>query len=383
MAKDIFPLTIAEGYAFCNRTTQQKELYEHMDKSRAVVLLAPRRYGKSSLIHKVCNNWETDKNKLVTSTTLFHACDLQSTIDIIITAAHALLDKIIPTISTANMGRIFSQLKKLNITAKMDGASGWSYGLQISETQQTPESLTTLLKRLNDAAKKFNVQCCFVMDEFQQIATLKDHFPIEAAIREAVQNASNISYVFSGSNRNMLRLMFEDSARPFYHQCQKMMLDRISEKHYINHLQEIAKSKWGKESNLSLIKRIFELTERHPLYINYLCSKVWEGTRSPSLTDINHAWTSICKTEKNDVLLSMNKISTGQRSILIALAKKPESELFSQRFSTSVNMPQSSIQRASKQLEQDDLIYQGDMGQWRPLDPCLKTMVANKAYLHL
>ena len=48
-----FPLGVAENEAFCNRLKDRHELAEHIQQGNHIVLSAPRRYGKSSLIQKV------------------------------------------------------------------------------------------------------------------------------------------------------------------------------------------------------------------------------------------------------------------------------------------------------------------------------------------
>src|SRR5262245_57255095 len=50
---DLFPVTIATGKAFCNRSEERKLLYQSIMHGRHTVLIAPRRYGKTSLINQV------------------------------------------------------------------------------------------------------------------------------------------------------------------------------------------------------------------------------------------------------------------------------------------------------------------------------------------
>src|SRR5690349_5073898 len=48
-ARDYFPLGIATGTAFCNRTQETKLLVENLKNGKHTLLIATRRYGKSSL----------------------------------------------------------------------------------------------------------------------------------------------------------------------------------------------------------------------------------------------------------------------------------------------------------------------------------------------
>ena len=46
---DYFPLSLAVGYAFCNRTVEQRNLTYNLLESRPTLIVSPRRYGKTSL----------------------------------------------------------------------------------------------------------------------------------------------------------------------------------------------------------------------------------------------------------------------------------------------------------------------------------------------
>ncbi len=47
-----FPLGKAYGEAFCNRTAEVKKLVQNIENGKHTFLIAPRRYGKSSLSEK-------------------------------------------------------------------------------------------------------------------------------------------------------------------------------------------------------------------------------------------------------------------------------------------------------------------------------------------
>ena len=44
---------IAQGKAFCNREAEREKLRYNIQTSAATLVMSPRRYGKTSLIHKV------------------------------------------------------------------------------------------------------------------------------------------------------------------------------------------------------------------------------------------------------------------------------------------------------------------------------------------
>ena len=54
---DLFPLSIASGEAFCNRVDETSRLVRCIENRRPVLLVSPRRYGKTSLaLHAIQRN---------------------------------------------------------------------------------------------------------------------------------------------------------------------------------------------------------------------------------------------------------------------------------------------------------------------------------------
>ncbi len=51
--RDFFPLGKAYGEAFCNREKEAEKLLGNVQNGKHTFLVAPRRYGKSSLCEKV------------------------------------------------------------------------------------------------------------------------------------------------------------------------------------------------------------------------------------------------------------------------------------------------------------------------------------------
>ena len=48
-SRQLFPLGKAYGSAFCNRIDETKKLISNIENGKHTFLVAPRRYGKSSL----------------------------------------------------------------------------------------------------------------------------------------------------------------------------------------------------------------------------------------------------------------------------------------------------------------------------------------------
>ncbi len=144
---------------------------------------------------------------------------------------------------------------------------------------------------------KENLSLVMFIDEFQRLKEISQDYSIEAAIRQVAQISKKITYIFSGSNRHLVEDMFFDSNRPFYKMCDTIYLGRIANEHYIDYIQTAAHEQWNAYLTENTIIRILELTENHPYYVNYLCSKLWLYDL-PSEADVDACWDK-CAKEKS------------------------------------------------------------------------------------
>jgi hypothetical protein len=119
-------------------------------------------------------------------------------------------------------------------------------------------------------AKKTKKRVVIFIDEFQQIATLPQHQTIEASMRSVAQELEMVTLIFSGSNRKLLLMMFDDRKRPFFQLCEKIFLERISKNDYVKHLQKLARKHWENFLSENALTSIFELSQNHPYYLNLL-----------------------------------------------------------------------------------------------------------------
>ena len=145
---DYFPINIAQGKAFCNREKERKLLAQYILHGRHTVLIAPRRYGKTSLINQVLS--ELELPYIIAELTL--AASSKDVEDIINKTVRALLYSILPASSKAKQ-KILSLFKWLNpelvLTAKGQKIifhPDWS---QLGATH----SISELLKKLDEAAQ--------------------------------------------------------------------------------------------------------------------------------------------------------------------------------------------------------------------------------------
>lgn len=366
---DIFPATIAVGHAFCNRTQERKQLSQYIENGRHTVIIAPRRYGKTSLINQVLHESKFE----YTIMELTMATSLEDLERIIIKHVGSLLDKLLPKTTQAKQ-KILNIFKWLNPEIVLTAGGQKIIFRPDPSKAKSVETLSDILKKLDEVSASVNKRVVVVMDEFQQITEIQDH-TIEAAIRNAMQYSKFVSYVFSGSNRHMLLNMFNSKSRPFYNSCEIMKLERICAHEYEIFIQQAAKTKWGKPLPKLALNMIFDLSELHSSYINRICGYFWITKEFPTVKKIENYWLNFVESKRGEFTEDIIRLSKNQRKILYYLAHSPTAHPSHQDVCRDTGISEASIRQAVRKLMLNDHIYRDKENVIRVLDPALKEFI--------
>jgi DNA-binding transcriptional ArsR family regulator len=360
-----FPTHLALGHAFCNRKQELKQLRYNIEGINPVLIMSPRRYGKTSL---ALNTFSKIKWPY-------------AHVDFYKSLSEKDIERTILNGVGKLLGRLETTPKRLLMLASdffasmhiRVGLEKAGLVLDFGRRERKPaDSIIETLEKLHTVAVKKKTKVILFMDEFQSVRKITDNYSIEAALREVAQKSTHIAYVFSGSDRQLIQEIFSNKKRPFYKLCNLITLDRISEKDYTAYIQKVAQARWGKKLLDKILTRIFCITERHPYYINKLSSLLWSGSY-PNEKILTEYWNDYVLENKPQIERELGLLSVNQQKILISIAQGgPTKELFGKEFVTRINISLSSISRALTALLEKDYIYIDKEGYHIILDPLLR-----------
>ena len=364
-----FPTYLALGSAFCNRKEEIKRILYDLHGNTPILLISPRRYGKTSLALKAFEKIKWPYAHV----DLYKALSEGDIVTYILNGIGQLLGQLesAPKKLMLLVGEFFSNLQLKVVYEKA--------GLQL-EFNQKPKKPTDLilktLEKLQELAIKKGKRVVLFLDEFQVIGEVINNNSMEAVIREAAQKSTHVSYVFSGSNRHLMEQMFYDRKRPFYKLCDQIKLDRIHEKEYEHYINIAAKETWNKTLEQSTLEMIFELSECHSYYVNKLCSLLWLQPDSPKKQDVISTWENFVLENKSSVERELSLLTINQRKLLIYLSTQGKTrELFSKKITQQINLTSSSVQRAVEPLIEKDYIYSDQDKSYGVLDPLIQSVL--------
>lgn len=205
---------------FCDRKEETKRLTQSLTNGANVVLMSPRRVGKTQLMLYCFDQPKISSQYIIIFIDILKTSTLNEfTYELGKAVFNALASR-----GQKMLKMVLASMHSLVGNVGFDLATGLpTFGISIGDIQNPIYSLEEIFKTLEKTDKR----CIVAIDEFQQIANYPEK-NIEALLRSHIQQLSNAQFIFSGSERHLLEEMFLDSARPFYNSADIQNLEIIA-----------------------------------------------------------------------------------------------------------------------------------------------------------
>ena len=210
---------------FCDRKEESETVIRKLTSGANIVLMSPRRIGKTQLIYHCFDKPVIRDNYFVFFIDILKTSSIQE-------LTYELGKAVFNTLASKGqkMQKLaLATMKSLIGNITIDPMTSLPvFGLAIGNIQNPSYSLEEIFKTLELAGKK----CIVAIDEFQQITNYPER-NIEATLRTQMQKVANVQFIFAGSERHLLEEMFLDSARPFYNSADIQILEILEEKNIL------------------------------------------------------------------------------------------------------------------------------------------------------
>ena len=354
------------GYQFYDREKITKELRRKlMDGSSNVVLFAPRRYGKTSLVMRVLEELSVKDGIRGMCFDLTRVTSLARFCETYVNAVYAMVGGRRELMHLlADCLASFRPELSVNLAGgvriRLDLAAGLTE-TSIAEALDLPERLSREMG---------NVPLVVAFDEFQEVAGLSKEFALEKIFRSCIQAHQNVRYVFLGSKTHLMKRMFADATRPFYNSAIPLPLGKPP----IDESREFLSSRFG-DAGIVLgdgeQEGILAAAENIPYYLQELASAVFEAVLPEKVVTADHLAQAIDDILAKNAELYAERLaglSESKRAILLALATEPTA-VFSDAYRTAHALPVSStLHTALKELQENGIVDADENGH-RLADP--------------
>lgn len=362
------------GYQFYDRQDDARFLHRKMvEGSSNVVLFAPRRYGKTSLVQKVLH-------ELALSDGIRSLCfDMTKTPTVEMfcqdyaNAVYAALK------GQGDLSQAFMRYLAIwNPTVSIDLAGVVKFKLHADvNLSLMTESITDVLNLPERIAHDLgDIPFVVAFDEFQEVAEISREFPLEKIFRSCIQGHRNVRYVFLGSKTHLMKRMFGDAARPFYNSACPMPLEKPPEAESLEFILSRFRDA-GLEIADAEARAILTESQNVPYHLQELASGVFEqvtqdGRTSVTAADVACAIDEIVARNAELYDVRIGSFSGARYALACALAAEPTA-VFDEGYRRRHSLPVSStLHTALRELVEAGIVEGGrERRLYRLADPFL------------
>lgn len=347
---------IAVDEAFTDREREVADLAADARNGQNVVVFAPRRYGKSSLIRRVTQ-------ELLRDGVLVAEVDLMKT-----PTKERLASKLAASIYEnlaspteklrERSAQIFGGLRIVPVMTidPTDASIDFSFAAGRKE-EDVDATLERLLELPAEIAHERHRRAVLVMDEFQEVTSIDPHLP--ALMRSIFQEQPEVAHVYLGSKRHMMQRLFNDRNEPFWRSARHVELGVIPPDVFSAFVQERFR-RTRRRIAADVADALVAITHAHPYGTQELAYYLWalvaEG-ESASAADLERALVNVLRAENAHFQRIWEKAPKSHRLVLIALAQEPGFVL-GQAYRSRHELPRnaSTAHKALAALVEDELV---------------------------
>ena len=259
------------GDNFTDRIEETKRIKLDFENGINVILISPRRMGKTSLIKKVISEMDSPEIKVV----YMDIYDCRSEYDFYNRFAETMMK------TTGNqLEQVMENIKRflVRVSPKLSFSpepnSEFSVSLGITPKDYSPEEILDLPERI---AKEQGIKIVVCIDEFQQIGEFADSLTVQKRLRGVWQHHQHVSYCFFGSKKHLMENIFQSRRMPFYQFGEMLHLKCIPTEYWVPFICSRFE-KYGKKISEEYAARICHTVKNYSSYVQQLAWNVMAET---------------------------------------------------------------------------------------------------------
>lgn len=340
---------------FCDREMETATMLDALYNGRNITLIAPRRMGKTGLIHHAFYRLKEQEPDIVTL--YMDIYSTQSLGDFVRLFANTVLGKLdtVPQKALSRIRQFIRSCRPVFTLDELTGVPKVTIDVALAEEEAT-------LKEIFDYIGSSEKRCYIAIDEFQQIAEYPEK-GVEAVLRSYIQFVPNVNFIFAGSKQRVMQEMFTSSKKPFYQSTQLLTIGAIDRDKYA----DFATGHFSGHS-LQLPREVFDVIydrfEGHTWYIQNLLNRLYGYNRDVDGVLVAYAVQQIVSEQSYSYADLLRAYSSGHVRLLKAIAQEGcVKEVLAGDFIGKHKLRAASSVRASlKKLLDNELVYQTSCG---------------------
>lgn len=363
--------TLATKENFIDRNEDRAMLKQLLTSHINVMLISPRRWGKSSLVKRSMEELTSEKNDI--KVCFIDAFSISSEAEFyrtfaskVIECASSKFEKWAEDAKDLLNGVIPQLIIKDQITDFM--------AFDIKFKPEEKDKLT-ILQLPETLAKKKGIKIIVCIDEFQQLSNLAEYKDMEGKMRSVWQQQEQTTYCLYGSKRHMMMDIFNNSNNPFYRFGQVVFLDKITKNNWMPFIIEGFR-KTNKHISEDYASKICDIVECHSWYLQQLSFFIWNKTeKEVTADDFNYGVKQLLNINTPMFQSDCNKLTPAQLELLRAIAAG-ETKFSSAEVNSKYNLGNpNTLAKNKRSLQEQDIIEKTKDNTFHFVDPIFKLWI--------
>lgn len=346
----VYGMSVA-GNNFTDRIEETKRIKADFEHGINVILISPRRMGKTSLIKKVISEIDNPMIKIV----YMDVYDCRSEYDFYNRFAEAIMRSM-----SNKLEQVMENIKQFlvrvspKISFSPEPTSEFSLSLGITPKDYSPEEILNLPERI---AKEKGIHIVVCIDEFQQIGEFPESLIVQKRLRGVWQHHQNVSYCFFGSKRHLMENIFQNRRMPFYMFGEMLHLDSIPTEYWVPFICSRFE-KYGKYISPEYATTICETVKNYSSYVQQLAWNVMAETEEKVDEESVQNGINALLQQCNSLFVQQTEnLTTYQLNFIRLVCKGVHSGFTAQSIAETYPLgSKSNIDRIKKALEDKEII---------------------------
>ncbi|MEW5766395.1 MAG: ATP-binding protein [bacterium] len=349
------------GEDLIGREKDVADICDLVKLGQSVILIAPRRFGKSSVLLEVLRRLK-GAGVLVGLVDLFDVLSKKE-------LAEKIVDSTLENVRIKHFIRqlkedVVNALKQIEIKQTI---SEFEYTIAFSNMQRDEnELLESSLDFPEEFAVKKGRRLVFAYDEFSDLVKLNGESLLKK-MRAKFQRHKNVSYIFSGSQESLMNELFLGKSSAFFRFGRIFRLKEIPLGAFARYIGDTF-SKLKIRVQDELIDKILGLTGCHPFYTQLLCQTIYLAVKGEKAkvdeADIKECHYRVILGEKAYFEDLWNRLRERKYALLVL-----KSVALEEASPYKLGLNKQTVYRALTNLERRGYIYRGENGNYRMVDP--------------
>lgn len=338
---------------FCDRQAEVADLQARMADGIHVVLLGPRRYGKSSIVERAIGGFRAAGGRAGYADLIRCTSEAEVATETLRAVVNGVLR--VPRRARAQLEGILRRLR-VTPTVSVGSDGSLSFGLDPSVGARAwGQVLDDALTLLDEAGRDGPV--ALALDEFQRVAEV-GAAGMGGAFKAAADRLTGTSLVLCGSHVSVMERLTRTRGAPLYGMGELVVVDVIDEDRMLPYLQRRARA-GGKRMTKAAAGYLYQRAGAVPNDVQWLAYSAYEAARGPEIDHgaIDAGLAAVVGRQATNFAERFESLAPSQQRVLKALADSPTARIFTKAFLDQVQVANANaVRKAVDVLSELELV---------------------------